>query len=76
MMMTTTKVINGVKMVEMPFTMSFNLCIEEHKYLEYVTSGVPVEALVQAGSEVITDSLIPVMEKCNEGWTTMMIELS
>ena len=73
--MTTTKVINGVKLVEVPFTMTFNVCIEEHKYLEYVTNGVPAEAMAQAGAETITDSLIPVMEKCNEGWTTMMIEL-
>jgi hypothetical protein len=74
--MTTTKVINGVKMVEIPFAINFNLCIEEHKYLEYVTNGVPAEAMVGAGQETITDSLIPVMEKCNEGWTTMMIEVA
>jgi hypothetical protein len=74
--MTTTKVINGVKMVEIPFAINFNLCIEEHKYLEYVTNGVPAEAMVGAGAETITDSLIPVMEKCNEGWTTMMIEVA
>ena len=74
--MTTTKVINGVKLVEVPFSINFNLCIEEHKYLEYVTNQVPVEVLAHLGSEVITDSLIPVMEKCNEGWSVMMIELS
>lgn len=74
--MTTTKVINGVKMVEIPFAINFNLCIEEHKYLEYITNGVPAEAMVGAGQETITDSLIPVMEKCNEGWTTMMIEVA
>jgi hypothetical protein len=74
--MTTTKVINGVKMVEIPFAINFNLCIEEHKYLEYVTNGVSAEAMVGAGAETINDSLIPVMEKCNEGWTTMMIEVA
>jgi len=74
--MTTTKVINGVKMVEIPFAINFNICIEEHKYLEYATSNVPNEALAEAGAEVITDSLTSVMEKCNEGWTTMMIEVA
>jgi hypothetical protein len=74
--MTTTKVINGVKMVEIPFAINFNICIEEHKYLEYATSNIPNEALAEAGAEVINDSLIPVMEKCNEGWTTMMIEVA
>ena len=74
--MTTTKVINGLKMVEVPFSMNFNLCIEEHKYLEYATSGVPNEALAQAGMECVGDSLIPVMDKCNEGWTHMMIEVA
>ena len=74
--MTTTKVINGLKMVEVPFSINFNLCIEEHKYLEYATSGVPNEALAQAGMECVGDSLIPVMDKCNEGWTHMMIEVA
>ena len=74
--MTTTKVINGVKMVEIPFAINFNVCIEEHKYLEYATSGVPNEALAQAGMDCVGDSLISVMEKANEGWTTMMIEVA
>ena len=74
--MTTTKVINGVKLVEVPFTVQFNVCVEEHKYLEYVTNGVPTDAMAQAGKETLLDSLKPVMEKCNDGWTYMMLEVA
>jgi hypothetical protein len=72
----TTKVINGIKMVEVPFTINYNLCIEEHKYLEYITNGVPTEAMVTASKETLLDSIKPVMEKSNEGWTYMMIEVA
>jgi hypothetical protein len=71
-----TKVINGKKMVEVPFTVNFNVCIEEHEYLKYVTSGVPAEAMEQAGKECLLDSLTPVMEKANENWSYMMIEVA
>lgn len=74
--MTTTKVINGVKLVEVPFTVTYNLCVEEHKYLEYVTNGVPTEAMVEAGKATLLDSIKPVMEKSNENWTYMMIEVA
>lgn len=73
--MTTTKVINGVKLVEVPFTVEFNVCIEEHKYLEYITAGVPTDAMVMAGKETLLDSIKPVMEKANDGWQYMMIEV-
>jgi hypothetical protein len=74
--MTTTKVINGVKLVEVPFSVNFNVCIEEHKYLEYVTNGVPTDAMVEAGKSTLLDSIKPVMEKSNEGWTYMMLEVA
>lgn len=72
----TTKVINGKKMVEVPFTVQFNVCIEEHEYLKYITSGVPKEAMEQAGKETLLDSLKPVMEKANKDWSYMMIEVA
>lgn len=72
----TTKVINGKKMVEVPFTVQFNVCIEEHEYLKYVTSGIPTEAMEQAGKETLLDSIKPVMQKSNENWTYMMIEVA
>lgn len=73
--MTTTKVINGVKVVEVPFTVNFNVCIEEHKFLEYVTAGVPTDAMVEAGKSTLLDSIKPVMDKSNDGWSYMMIEV-
>lgn len=72
----TTKVINGKKMVEVPFTVTFNVCVEEHEYLKYVTSGIPIEAMEQAGKETLLDSIKPVMQKSNENWTYMMIEVA
>lgn len=72
----TTKVINGKKMVEVPFTVTYNVCIEEHEYLKYITSGIPVEAIEQAGKETLLDSIKPVMEKANENWHYMMIEVA
>jgi hypothetical protein len=72
----TTKVINGKKVVEVPFTVTFNVCIEEHNYLMYRTSGIPDEALSEAGKETLLDSIKTVMEKSNEGWQSMMIEVA
>lgn len=72
----TTKVIDGKKMVEVPFTVSFNVCVEEHEYLKYVTSGIQPEAMAQAGKETLLDSLSPVMANANKGWTYMMIEVA
>jgi len=72
----TTKVIDGKKMVEVPFTVTFNVCIEEHEYLKYVTSGIVEGAMAQAGKETLLDSLKPVMEKANENWSYMMIEVA
>ena len=72
----TTKVINGKKMVEVPFTVQFNVCVEEHEYLKYVTSGILDGAMAQAGKETLLDSIKPVMEKSNEGWTYMMLEVA
>lgn len=72
----TTKVIDGKKMVEVPFTVSFNVCVEEHEYLKYVTSGIHIEAMGQAGKETLLDSIKPVLEKCNENWSYMMIEVA
>jgi hypothetical protein len=72
----TTKVINGKKMVEVPFTVQFNVCVEEHTYLQYVTSGIPTEAMEQAGKETLLDSIKPVMDKANENWSYMMIEVA
>ena len=72
----TTKVVDGVKMVEIPFTITFNVLVEEHKYLEYVTSGIPVGAMAQAGKETLLDVTKPVIDKANENWTTMMVEVA
>jgi hypothetical protein len=72
----TTKVINGKKMVEVPFTVQFNVCVEEHTYLQYVTSGIVEGAMAQAGKETLLDSLKPVMEKANKDWSYMMIEVA
>lgn len=72
----TTKVINGKKMVEVPFTVQFNVCVEEHTYLQYVTGSIPVEAMAQAGKETLLDSIKPVMDKANENWSYMMIEVA
>ena len=72
----TTKVINGKKMVEVPFTVQFNVCVEEHEYLKYVTAGIPAEAMEKAGKETLLDSIKPVMEKANENWSYMMIEVA
>jgi len=72
----TTKVINGKKMVEVPFTVQFNVCVEEHEYLKYVTAGIPAEAMEKAGKETLLDSIKPVMDKANENWSYMMIEVA
>jgi hypothetical protein len=72
----TTKVINGKKMVEVPFTVTFNVCVEEHEYLKYVTAGIVEGAMAQAGKETLLDSIKPVMDKANENWSYMMIEVA
>ena len=72
----TTKVINGKKMVEVPFTVTFNVCVEEHEYLKYVTSGIPEGAMAQAGKETLLDSINPVLQKSNENWSYMLIEVA
>ena len=72
----TTKVINGKKMVEVPFTVTFNVCVEEHEYLKYVNSGIVDGAMAQAGKETLLDSIKPVMQKANENWSYMMIEVA
>jgi hypothetical protein len=72
----TTKVVDGVKLVEVPFTVTFNVCVEEHKYLEYVTSGIPLEAMAQAGKETLLDVIKPRLDEANENWTTMMVEVA
>jgi hypothetical protein len=72
----TTKVINGKKMVEVPFTVTFNVCVEEHEYLKYVTSGIPEGAMAQAGKETLLDSIKPVLQKSNENWSYMLIEVA
>jgi hypothetical protein len=72
----TTKVINGKKMVEVPFTVQFNVCIEEHEYLKYITSGILDGAMAQAGKETLLQSLEPVMEHANKDWSYMMIEVA
>ena len=72
----TTKVINGKKMVEVPFTVTFNVCVEEHEYLKYVTSGIVEGAMAQAGKETLLDSIKPVLQKSNENWSYMLIEVA
>ena len=72
----TTKVINGKKMVEVPFTVSFNVCVEEHEYLKYVTAGIPPEAMAQAGKDTLLDVVNPALEKSNKDWHYMMIEVA
>ena len=71
-----TKVINGKKMVEVPFTVTFNVCVEEHEYLKYVTSGIVEGAMAQAGKETLLDSIKPVLQKSNENWSYMLIEVA
>lgn len=72
----TTKVIDGKKMVEVPFTVTFNVCVEEHEYLKYITSGIPDGAMAQAGKETLLDSIKPVLETSNKDWSYMMIEVA
>jgi hypothetical protein len=72
----TTKVIDGVKMVEVPFTITFNVLVEEHNYLMYATSGISVEAMAQAGKETLLDVIRPRLDEANENWTTMMVEVA
>ncbi len=72
----TTKVIDGVKLVEVPFTVTFNVLVEEHEYLMYVTSGIEVGAMAQAGKETLLDVIKPTLDNANENWTTMMIEVA
>ncbi len=72
----TTKVIDGKKMVEIPFTVTYNVLIEEHEYLMYVTNGISVGAMAQAGKETLLDVMKPRMDEVNENWTTMMIEVA
>lgn len=72
----TTKVVNGVKMVEVPFTITFNVCVEEHEFLMYATAGIPVEAMAQAGKETLLDVIKPRLDEANENWTTMMVEVA
>lgn len=72
----TTKVIDGKKMVEIPFTITYNVLIEEHEYLMYVTNGIKVEAMAQAGKETFIEVMKPRMDEVNENWTTMMIEVA
>lgn len=72
----TTKVIDGKKMVEIPFTINFNVLVEEHEYLMYVTEGIPVGAMAQAGKETLLDVVRPRLDEANENWTTMMIEVA
>jgi len=72
----TTKVINGKKMVEVPFTVQFNVCVEEHEYIKYITSGILDGAMAQAGKETLLDSIKPVLETSNKDWSYMMIEVA
>lgn len=72
----TTKVVNGVKMVEVPFTITFNVCVEEHEFLMYATAGIPVEDMAQAGKETLLDVIKPRLDEANENWTTMMVEVA
>jgi hypothetical protein len=72
----TTKVIDGKKMVEVPFTITYNLCIEEHQYLQYVTGGIPLDIMAQAGKETLLGVLKPRMDEINENWSVTMIEVA
>ena len=72
----TTKVIDGKKMVEVPFTITYNLCIEEHQYLMYATSGLSVDTMAQAGKETLLDVIKPRMDEINENWSVTMIEVA
>ena len=72
----TTKVVDGVKLVEVPFTVTFNVCVEEHQYLEYVTSGISVGAMAQAGKEALLNVIKPRLDEANENWTTTMVEVA
>ena len=72
----TTKVVDGVKMVEIPFTITFNVLVEEHNYLMYATSGISVEAMAQAGKETLLGVLKPRMDEINENWSVTMIEVA
>ncbi len=72
----TTKVIDGKKMVEIPFTVTYNVLVEEHEYLMYVTNGIQVGAMAQAGKETLLDVMKPRLDEVNAGWTTMMIEVA
>jgi hypothetical protein len=72
----TTKVIDGVKLVEVPFTVTYNVLVEEHEYLMYVTNGISVEAMAQAGKETLLDVVKPRLDEANKDWTTMMIEVA
>ena len=72
----TTKVIDGKKMGEEPFTITFNVLIEEHNYLMYATSGISDGAMAQAGKETLLDVIKPRLDKCNENWTTMLVEVA
>lgn len=72
----TTKVVDGVKMVEVPFTVTYNVLVEEHNYLMYVTEGITVEAMAQAGKQTLLDVVKPRLDEANENWTTMMIEVA
>ena len=72
----TTKVIDGKKMVEVPFTITFNVLIEEHNYLMYATSGISDGAMAQAGKETLLDVVQPRLDEANKDWTTMMIEVA
>jgi hypothetical protein len=70
------KTINGKKVVEIPFTVSYNLCVEEHQFLEYATWGITIENLQQVGKETLVDVTTEAMKKNNEGWETIMIEVA
>ena len=70
------RTINGVKVVEVPFTVTYNLCIEEHTYLMYVTNGIAPEVIAEAGKETLLDVLKDDLDRVNKDWTTTMIEVA
>jgi hypothetical protein len=70
------RTINGVKVVEVPFTVTYNVLIEEHNYLMYVTEGIKPEHMAQAGKETLLEVTNPVLENANKDWTTMAIEVA
>lgn len=72
----TTKTKNGVKLVEVPFTVTYNVLIEEHEYLMYITQGIKPEHMAQAGKETLLEVMQPRLDEVNENWTTMMIEVA